>query len=115
MNFNNLQLKVLFYIAILLVSSLSYCAQRAQGQTSAPHAASSNAASSSIAALKQKLQAQIDDWHKNGKFAGATVGVVLADGTSFGLAAGYSDRDKKTPMRTGDLMLAGRAGKTNSA
>jgi D-alanyl-D-alanine carboxypeptidase len=109
MNFNNLQLKVLFYIAILLVSSLSYCAQRAQGQTK-PADATSN-----LAALKQKLQTQIDDWHKNGKFAGATVGVVLADGTFFGLATGYSDRDKKTPMRSSDLMLAGSVGKTYCA
>src|ERR1041384_3869803 len=105
MNFNNLQLKILFYIAVFLFSCLSYCAQKAQGQTGA----------SDIAALKQKLQIQLDDWHKGGKFAGAAVGVALADGTSFGLATGYSDRDKKTPMRPSDLMLAGSVGKTYCA
>lgn len=102
MNFNILQLRVLFYIAALLLSSLSYCAQSASAQTD-------------TAALRQKLQGQIDEWHKAGKFAGATVGVALADGTSFGLAVGYSDRDAKTPMRASDLMLSGSVGKTYCA
>ena len=64
------------------------------------------------AALRVKLQSQLEEWHKNGKFAGATVGVALADGTSFGLAVGYSDRDSKRAMRTSDLMLSGSVGKT---
>lgn len=102
MNFTILQLRVLFYMAVLLLSGLSYCAQKAAGQTNTEM-------------LRQKLQKQMDDWHKSGKFAGATAGVVLADGTSFGLAAGYSDRDAKTPMRDSDLMLAGSVGKTYCA
>lgn len=64
------------------------------------------------AVLRGKLQSQLEEWHRNGKFAGATVGVTLADGTSFGLAVGYSDRDAKTPMRASDLMLSGSVGKT---
>ncbi len=102
MNFNILQLRALFYIAALLLSSLSYCAQKAAAQTD-------------TAELRQKLQGQIDEWHKAGKFAGATVGVALADGTSFGLAVGYSDRDAKTPMLPSDLMLSGSVGKTYCA
>jgi D-alanyl-D-alanine carboxypeptidase len=66
-------------------------------------------------ALKKKLQAQIDEWHKAGKFPGATVGVVLANGESFGLAVGFSDRDAKTPMKPTDRMLAGSTGKTFAA
>ncbi len=66
-------------------------------------------------ALRQKLQAKLDEWHKNGKFAGATVGVVLADGSSFGLATGFSDLQTKTPMKPTDLMLAGSVGKTYAA
>ena len=62
--------------------------------------------------LQQKLQSNLDEWHKSGKFAGATVGVCLADGNCFGLATGYSDRDAKTPMKPDDLMLAGSVGKT---
>lgn len=61
---------------------------------------------------KQKLQTKLDEWHKKAKFSGATVGVVLADGNSFALATGYSDRDAKTPMKPADLMLVGSVGKT---
>jgi D-alanyl-D-alanine carboxypeptidase len=43
------------------------------------------------------------------------LGVVLADGESFGLAVGYSDRDAKTPMKPTDRMLAGSTGKTFAA
>lgn len=66
-------------------------------------------------ALRLKLQAVIDDWHKGGKFPGATVGVALADGTTFGLATGYSDLQAKTPMKPTDLMLSGSVGKTYAA
>jgi D-alanyl-D-alanine carboxypeptidase len=65
--------------------------------------------------LRQKLQAKLDEWHKNGKFAGATIGVALADGTSFGLAAGYADLQSKKVMKPGDLMMAGSVGKTYAA
>ena len=50
-------------------------------------------------ALKTALQAKLDEWHKAGSFPGATLGVVLANGESFGLAVGYSDRDARTPMK----------------
>ena len=66
-------------------------------------------------ALKQQLQVKLDEWHKAGKFPGATLGVVLANGESFGLAVGYSDRDAKTPMKPNDRMLAGSVGKTFGA
>ena len=66
-------------------------------------------------ALKTNLQAKLDEWHKAGKFPGATLGVVLPDGESFGLAVGYSDRDLKTPMKPTDRMLAGSVGKTFAA
>src|SRR5687768_18598262 len=62
--------------------------------------------------LKKELQMKLDEWHKAGKFPGATLGVALADGESFGLAVGYSDRDAKTPMKPDDRMLAGSTGKT---
>jgi D-alanyl-D-alanine carboxypeptidase len=66
-------------------------------------------------ALRQKLQTRLDEWHKNGKFAGATVGVCLADGNCFGLATGFSNLETKTPMKPTDLMLAGSVGKTYAA
>jgi D-alanyl-D-alanine carboxypeptidase len=66
-------------------------------------------------ALKQELQTKLDEWHKAGKFPGATLGVALANGDSFGLAVGYSDRDAKTPMKANDRMLAGSTGKMFAA
>jgi D-alanyl-D-alanine carboxypeptidase len=67
------------------------------------------------ATLKKALQAKLDEWHSAGKFPGATVGIVLADGSSFGLAVGVSDRSANTPMRSSDRMLAGSVGKTFAA
>lgn len=66
-------------------------------------------------ALKQEIQTKLDEWHKAGRFPGATLGVALANGESFGLAVGYSDRDAKTPMKPNDRMLAGSTGKTFAA
>lgn len=68
-----------------------------------------------VVALRERLQAKLDELHRNGKFPGATIGVVLADGKSFGLATGYSDREAKTPMKSSDLMLQGSVGKTYAA
>ena len=66
-------------------------------------------------ALKKALQMKLDEWHKAGSFPGATLGVVLPDGESFGLAVGYSDRDARTPMKPAGRMLAGSVGKTFAA
>jgi D-alanyl-D-alanine carboxypeptidase len=66
-------------------------------------------------ALRRKLQAKLDEFHKNGKFAGATLGVCPADGNCFGMATGYSNLETKTPMKPTDLMLAGSVGKTYAA
>jgi D-alanyl-D-alanine carboxypeptidase len=65
--------------------------------------------------LRQKLQARLDEWHKNGKFAGAALGFCSAEGKCFGLATGYSDLEQKTQMKPDDLMLAGSVGKTFAA
>ncbi len=66
-------------------------------------------------ALKQALQLKLAEWHKAGSFPGATLGVALANGESFGLAVGFSDRELKTPMKPNDRMLAGSVGKTFAA
>lgn len=65
--------------------------------------------------LKTALQLKLDEWHKAGSFPGATLGVVLANGESIGLAVGFSDRESKTPMKPNDRMLAGSVGKTFAA
>ncbi|HEU4712898.1 MAG TPA: serine hydrolase domain-containing protein [Pyrinomonadaceae bacterium] len=65
--------------------------------------------------LRTALQLKLDEWHKAGSFPGATVGVVLENGESFGLAVGVSDRETKRPMTPNDRMLAGSVGKTFAA
>lgn len=65
--------------------------------------------------LRKELQLKLDEWHNAGKFPGATLGVALPNGESFGLAVGFSDRDAKTPMKPDDRMLAGSTGKTFAA
>ena len=92
----------LLTIAALAVLSLQATAQRPVAATGTN-------------VLKKEIQLKLDEWHKAGKFPGATVGVVLPDGESFGLAVGYSDRDAKTPMRATDRMPAGSTGKTFAA
>ena len=62
--------------------------------------------------LKKQLQTKLDDWHRNANFSGATIGITLANGNSFGLATGYSNRTTKTPMKPTDIMMAGSVGKT---
>jgi D-alanyl-D-alanine carboxypeptidase len=74
------------------------------------------AQTSAVAAdLKRSIQAQLDEWHKAGRFPGATVGVALPWGESFGLAVGYADTTAKIPMKPSDRLLAGRVGKTWAA
>lgn len=103
MNLSNVKTKLLFALAVTLISLAPQYAARISAQTA------------NINALKQKLQTQLDEWHKGGKFAGATFAVTLADGTTFALATGVSDRDKKTPMLVTDRMLSGSVGKTYCA
>jgi len=62
--------------------------------------------------LESRMQKRLDDWHGSAKFAGATLGVCLADGKCFALATGKADREKDIPMRPDSLMLAGSVGKT---
>ena len=87
--------KILFFAA--LIAALNFSSALAQPDANA---------------LRQKLQANLDEWHKNGKFAGATAGVCLADGNCFGLATGFADLEAKRQMKPDDVLLAGSVGKT---
>ncbi len=62
--------------------------------------------------LRDRIQAYLDEWRASASFPGASVGVVLPDGTAFGVVTGVSDRAAGTPMQVDDLMLAGSTGKT---
>jgi D-alanyl-D-alanine carboxypeptidase len=64
------------------------------------------------APVATRLQTELDRWRAESGVPGATVGVVLGDGTSLGLASGVSDRGRATPIKPTDLMLAGSTGKT---
>lgn len=62
--------------------------------------------------LRAALQARLDEIHSHGTFPGATAGFALADGRSFAIATGISDRTSGRAMQTSDLMLQGSVGKT---
>ena len=64
------------------------------------------------AALKQRLQQALDRVREEHGFPGAELGVARADGSSFALATGVSDREKKIAMTTDLLLLQGSIGKT---
>jgi D-alanyl-D-alanine carboxypeptidase len=64
------------------------------------------------ATLRDRLQAAFVELHRAGSFPGGTAGVALADGTSFGIAVGVSDRATRAEMRPSDRLLLGSVGKT---
>jgi D-alanyl-D-alanine carboxypeptidase len=64
------------------------------------------------ASLRSRLQAAFEDLHKSASFPGGTAGFALADGSSFGIAVGVSDRTTKAPMKPADRLLLGSVGKT---
>jgi D-alanyl-D-alanine carboxypeptidase len=90
---------ILFFVVCLLASAVVH------GQ----------AHDAKTTALILELQKKLDEWHSAGKFPGATLGVALANGESFGIAVGFSDRDTKTSLKPNDRMLAGSVGKTFAA
>lgn len=62
--------------------------------------------------LRAELQTKLDALRESSGFPGATLGVALEDGSSFGLATGLSDIEVKRTMEPSDLLLAGSVGKT---
>ena len=96
-NFINRTHKIILTFVVCLFSTVVACGQ------------------ATVANTKTALQLKLDEWHKAGSFPGATLGVVLANGESFGLAVGFSDRETRSAMRPTDRMLAGSVGKTFAA
>ena len=62
--------------------------------------------------LAAALQSALDELTRPASVPGATLGVVLADGTVIGLAAGVSDTTAARAMDPSDRMLQGSVGKT---
>ena len=72
----------------------------------------SGPASAAIYKKRRAVKQLLEGLRNRNGFPGAVAGVCLEDGASFAVAVGYADRDRKTPMRPGDLLHAGSAGKT---
>jgi len=64
------------------------------------------------AQLVGALQHHIDSLTEHSAIPGLTLGVVLPDGTSIGLASGWADTTAHRAMRSSDRMLQGSVGKT---
>ena len=89
------------HVALAIVAALFLSILTAPAQQPAP-----------AAPLRDRLQAALDEWRASVIYPGATLGVVLQDGTTYGLASGVSNRATATPIKADDLMLAGSTGKT---
>jgi D-alanyl-D-alanine carboxypeptidase len=103
--------RVLSYV---LASALACPGYLAVASTVAPQRlqAQRSATTTNANVLRQRLQEQLNAWHASARFPGATIGVALPDGSSFGLAVGYSDLTTKRLMTPDDLLLQGSVGKT---
>src|ERR1043165_9457226 len=62
--------------------------------------------------LSTRLQAALDEWRVSTGTPGASLGVVLKDGTAMGLVSGVADRASNRPLRVDDLLMTGSTGKT---
>lgn len=69
-------------------------------------------AGTSVGEIQARAQAALDEWRSSVNAPGASLGIVLRNGQSFGFASGVSDRARATPMRETDLLMTGSAGKT---
>lgn len=69
-------------------------------------------AQASLAQLRQRIEAKLNELKATAEYPGVTVGFVLPDGKSGAVSAGYADLESKTPLKPTDRMLAGSIGKT---
>ena len=65
-----------------------------------------------LAALEARCAGRLAALQQDAGFPGAALGVVLPDGSSFGVAAGSADREKGEAMTPESKMLSGSIGKT---
>jgi D-alanyl-D-alanine carboxypeptidase len=65
-----------------------------------------------LAPLVARFQAELDRLQRETGIPGATAAFILPDGRAVACAAGYSDKEAKTPMRADARMLSGSVGKT---
>jgi D-alanyl-D-alanine carboxypeptidase len=65
-----------------------------------------------FADLTKHLQKRLDDLVADRAFPGVSVGFVLPDGRSAGVAAGFADVEAQVPLKPTHRLLAGSIGKT---
>ena len=97
------------WIAAALLSTACTTAAPSSGTATA---VSARAITPAQLAIRGRLQATLDSIHAAGRFPGITAGVVLEDGTAFGLASGLADTALRIPMKPSDRLLQGSVGKT---
>jgi D-alanyl-D-alanine carboxypeptidase len=74
--------------------------------------ASQPSADAEVQKLRERIQGKLDDIRAKAEFPGVSVGFVLADGRSAGVASGLADVENRVPLMPGDRLLAGSIGKT---
>ena len=65
-----------------------------------------------VGQIQTALQARLDGLYAESGAPGVNVGIVLADGTTFGLAAGFADTALGVPMEPTSRLMQGSVGKT---
>lgn len=68
----------------------------------------------SFAQNKQEalLQYKLDSLQQAGNFPGLSMSIVFSDNTKVALTSGFNDIEKRTPLKSTDLLLQGSVGKT---
>ena len=99
------------HLALLLAVLAGGCTGHGSRATTDAPAASAQYTSQQLA-TRARLQSVLDSIHDAGRFPGVTAGVVLGDGTAFGLASGHADTAAKIRMTPDARLLQGSVGKT---
>ena len=98
--------------SVLAIAFLGCAAPSTRGAASSASPAASPAYTTAQLATRARLQSTLDSIHAAGRFPGVTAGVVLGDGTAFGLASGWADTAAKIRMTPDARLLQGSVGKT---
>ena len=96
-------------VTTLALGAVLLAAVAARAQGTPPTTARSQAP---VATIRARLQAVLDSAHAAGRAPGISAGIVLSDGTAFGLTSGLADTALKVPLRPADKLLQGSVGKT---
>ena len=103
---------VAIFFLTVLISASAHSAVSLAPRTSTHSAASSRLEHAVPAELRERVRTKLDELRQGADFPGATVGFVLADGTSASVSTGLADVENKIPLKPDDRMLAGSIGKT---